>query len=207
MWGMIIGGIFGGLSAYSSNKTTKMASKAAESAAKINAKLAYQQFATQAGYLNEELGQEIKNTYENMLQSMGTQKAAMGASGFDISTGDQRIMADTYNRNMDRQSGMRRTAYLQNFENERQALSDVLQYNFQAWSARQQRKNVSGLRGAAKIGIGVATGALGQFNPTKFGGKGRIASNTGASSTTYPSQYSTNAQLQRYLDASTKLQF
>lgn len=205
MWAAIIMGVLSGVGAYGANKIAKANAKMATSQAETNAKLAEANFKRRTGYRNEELAQQVWNVRENAMQLIGAQSASMGASGFDVSTGDQRILTDTLNRSLQKESGLNRTYYLQQFEDELQTQNDILQYNFDAYSQRQIAKQYSGWQGAARVGMAAGSGALGAYQPS--GKKSGINSNTGANNSPYPSRFSTNSQLSGYLDASTKLQF
>lgn len=205
MWAMIAMAVLGGASAYGANKIAKANAKMAASQAETNAKLAEANFKRRTGYRNEELAQQVWNIRENAMQLIGAQSASMASSGFDVSTGDQRILTDTLNRSLQKESGLNRTYYLQQFEDELQTQNDILQYNFDAYSQRQIAKTYSGWQGATRVAMSAGSSALGAYQPS--GKKSGINSNTGAGNSPYPSRFSTNSQLSGYLDASTKLQF
>ena len=179
MWQMIAMGVLSGLSSFGSNKAMKAQYKAAQKTAEINAKLAEANFNRRSAYRNEELGQQVWNIAQQGQELMGVQRASMAASGFDTSTGDQRILTDTLTRNLAKQSGVNRTYYLQQFEDELQTNNDIMQYNFEAYSNRMMAKQYSGARSASKIGLAAGTAALGAYSPNP-GKKGGISSNTGA---------------------------
>lgn len=185
MWAMIAMGVLSGISAYGSNKIARANAKMAESQAKTNAELARLNFNRRTQYRNEELGQQVWNIAQQGRELAGAQNASMAASGFDVSTGDQRILTDTLQRNLDKISGVNRTYYLQQFEDELQTENDILQYNFDAYSQRQIAKSYSGWRGAARVGMAAGTSALGAYQPGS-NKKGGISSNTGAG-TNFPS--------------------
>lgn len=185
MWAAIIMGVMSGLSAYSSNKLAKSSARMAESQAKANADLEYANLRRRTQYRNEELGQNVWNLARQGQELIGKQSAAMAASGFDVSTGDQRILEDTLQRNLEDISGLNRTAYLQQFEDEIQTENNILQYNFEAYSNRMLAKQYSGWRGAAKVGMSSIGSALGAYQPT--GKKGKVTSNTGATNTSWMS--------------------
>ena len=181
MWQAIIAGVLGGISAFGSNKVTKSQYKSAQKTAELNAKLTQLNFERRSAYRNEELGQQVWNISEQAQELMGTQRSAMATSGFDTSTGDQRILTDTLRRNLERQKGLNRTYYLQQFEDELQTRNDILQYNFEAYSNKMMAKQYSGKNSAFKVGMSALTAALGAYQPS--GEKGGISSNTGAQST------------------------
>lgn len=192
---------------YLSNRINKKMYRAAAKTAEFKAKFAEANLNRRSAYRNEELGQQVWNLAQGAQELMGTQRTAMGASGFDISTGDQRILADTLRRDLERQSGVNRTYYLQQFEDDLQTRSDVLQYNYEAWANRKMVKQYSGIHGFMKMvdaGGRAFVGSAGNL----FGGnqKGGISSNTGANGA-FPSTWnnSTSGQLQPYLDKSTNI--
>lgn len=180
---------------YLSNRINKKMYRAAAKTAEFKAKMEEANFNRRSAYRNEELGQQVWNIAQQGQELMGVQRASMAASGFDTSTGDQRILTDTLTRNLSKQSGVNRTYYLQQFEDELQTNNDIMQYNFEAWSNRQMVKNYSGIRGFAKIvdaGGRAFVGSAGNL----FGGnqKGGISSNTGAKGTGWMSQGTQMAQ-------------
>lgn len=192
---------------YLSNRINKKMYRAAAKTAEFKAKFAEANLNRRSAYRNEELGQQVWNLAQGAQELMGTQRTAIGASGFDISTGDQRILADTLRRDLERQSGVNRTYYLQQFEDDLQTRSDVLQYNFEAWSNRQMVKNYSGIRGLFKIVDAGGRAFVNSASSNMFSNpKGGISSNTGANSA-FPSTWnnSTSGQLQPYLDKSTNI--
>ena len=180
---------------YLSNRLNKKMYRAAAKTAEFKAKFAEANLGRRSAYRNEELGQQVWNLAQGAQELMGTQRTAMGGSGFDISTGDQRILADTLRRDLERQSGVNRTYYLQQFEDDLQTRSDVLQYNFEAWSNRQMVKNYSGLRGLFKIVDAGGRAFVNSASSNMFSNpKGGISDNTGASSTGWMSQGTQMAQ-------------
>lgn len=188
------------------NRISKTQYRAAAKTAEMKAKMEYANFKRRSAYRNEELGHQVWNMSQQAQELMGTQRTAMGASGFDVSLGDQRILTDTLRRDLERQSGVNRTYYLQQFEDSMQVESDMLQYNFEAWANRQMVKNYSGIRGLAKIIDAGGRAFVNSASSSLFSNpKGGISSNTGANQTPFPSINSTNSQLQPYLDRSTDL--
>lgn len=165
---------------YMSNRINKKLLRTAAKTAEFKAKMTDANYTRRSAYRNEELGQQVWNLAQGAQELMGTQRAAMGATGFDISTGDRRILEDTLRRDLERQEGVNRTYYLQQFEDDIQTQSDILQYNFEAWANRQQVKWYSGIHGLFKIvdagGRAFVDSAPGLFQGNKKGG---ISSNTG----------------------------
>ena len=136
---------------YMSNRINKKLLRTAAKTAEFKAKMADANLSRRSAYRNEELGQQVWNISEQAQELIGSQRSAMAGSGFDVSTGDQRILSDTLRRNLEDQKGMNRTYYLQQFEDDLQTRSDILQYNFEAWANRQQVKWYSGIHGLFKI--------------------------------------------------------
>lgn len=166
---------------YLSNRINKKLYRTAAKTAEINAKLTEANYNRRSAYRNEELGQQVWNIAEQAQELAGTQRAAMAYSGFDVSTGDQRILTDTLRRNLERQEGLNRTYYLQQFEDDLQTRSDILQYNFEAYANRQMAKNYSGIRGFAKIVDAGGRAFVNSASSNMFSNpKGGISSNTGA---------------------------
>lgn len=193
---------------YLSNRINKKMYRAAAKTAEYNAKLTEANFGRRSSYRNEEMGQQIWNLRDQATHLMGVQNAAMGASGFDVSTGDQRILTDTLDRSLTAESGVNRTYYLQQYEDELQTRNDVLQYNFEAYANRQMVKNYSGIRGLFKIIDAGGRAFVNSASSNLFSNpKGGISSNTGATGTGFPSSWnnSVSGQLQPYLNKSTDI--
>ena len=193
---------------YLSNRIKKKLYRTAAKTADINAQLTDANYNRRSSYRNEELGQQVWNIAEQAQELAGTQRAAMAYSGFDVSTGDQRILSDTLRRNLERQEGLNRTYYLQQFEDDLQTRSDILQYNFEAYANRQMAKNYSGIRGFAKIVDAGGRAFVNSASPSMFSNpKGGISSNTGAKGPYSQMSWnnSVSGQLQPYLDKSTDI--
>lgn len=184
MWWMaIVGACMGIQDQYISNRVNKANYKAAAKTAEINARLAKLNNERRTIYHNEEMGQQTWNIRKQAEELIANQKTAMAASGFDVSSGDKRILADTYRRATEETSGINRSYQLQQLEDDLQTYNDVLQYNFEAYANRKMAKQYSGINGLAKIIDAGGRGALGGFSMgTNFGGgSGKVSSNTGAS--------------------------
>lgn len=180
---------------YLSNRINKKLYRTAAKTAEINAKLADANLSRRSAYRNEELGQNVWNISEQAQELMGAQRSAMAGSGFDVSTGDQRILADTLRRNLEDQKGMNRTYYLQQFEDDLQTRSDILQYNFEAYANRQMAKNYSGIRGLFKIVDAGGRAFVNSASSNLFSNpSGGISSNTGAGNTGWMTQGTQMAQ-------------
>lgn len=180
---------------YLSNRISKKLYRTASKTADINAQLTDANYNRRSSYRNEELGQQVWNIAQEAKVFMGNQRAMLSYSGFDVSTGDQRILIETLSRNLERQAGINRTYYLQQFEDDLQTRSDILQYNFEAWSNRQMVKNYSGIRGLFKIVDAGGRAFVNSASSNMFSNpKGGISDNTGASSTGWMSQGTQMAQ-------------
>lgn len=165
---------------YLSNRMNKKMYRAAAKTAEMKAKMADANLARRSAYRNEELGQQVWNISEQAQELMGAQRSAMAGSGFDVSTGDQRILSDTLRRNIEDQKGVNRTYYLQQFEDDLQTRGDILQYNFEAYANRQMVKNYSGIRGLFKIIDAGGRAFVNSANSNMFSNpKGGISDNTG----------------------------
>lgn len=153
---------------------TRNQSLAAQQIYAGNARQAILQGQNQNKYLNEELAQQVWNLYDDQRALIGQQMAAMGASGFtDVSAGDRRIIRDTKRKTEEAVSGLNRSAYLQSFENERQAMFEASRLNYIADMSRIQAKYATHpLRVATTVGKN-ALSALGAY--ASFGGFGSTA--------------------------------
>ena len=125
---------------YSVNRITARMNAAAY---RSQARMALLQAEQQSGYINEEAAQNVWNIAARASSLRGTQKAAMGASGFDVSTGDKRIIDDTTYRANEAAAGVNRTAYLQAFETQKQAALEAsrLEYAAKAQEAIAKRSS------------------------------------------------------------------
>ena len=159
------------LSLYLSKETAKAKASAYRSQARL-----VQYAANQKNkYLNEEVGQQVWNLYDQSRALEGQQITAMGASGFtDVSAGDKRLLRDTRLKTEAAVEGLNRTAFLQQFETNRAAAMEASRLEYAAKMQDRIRKNASGWRGAARLGINLGLDAAGayfgtQFNKTGYG--------------------------------------
>lgn len=165
---------------YLSNRMNKKMYRAAAKTAEMKAKMADANLSRRSAYRNEELGQQVWNISEQAQELIGAQRSSMAGSGFDVSTGDQRILTDTLRRNLEDQKGMNRTYYLQQFEDDLQTRSDILQYNFEAYANRQMVKYYSGIHGLAKIIDAGGRAFVNSASSNLFANpKGGVSDNTG----------------------------
>lgn len=161
------------ISAYSA---ARFNSKIAQRQAETNARLERAGFERRAQYRSEELANEVWNLRQRTNELVGKQQAAIGGSGFGVSTGEQRLIADALRRGYEQEEGLNRSAYLQQFEDEVQTQINILHYNAEARMQKMIQKRYSGL----SLGAAVASSALGSFmkayQPT--GNRGKVASAT-----------------------------
>ena len=169
-WGLIVQGaadtINEVLSMYLENQTAKAKANAYRSQARM-----VQQAAVQKNkYLNEEIGQQVWNIYDQSRALEGQQITAMGASGFtDVSAGDKRLLRDTRLKTEAAVEGLNRSAFLQQFETNRAAAMEASRLEYAAKMQDRIRKNTSGLRGFARLNINLGLDAAGKYFGANFG--------------------------------------
>lgn len=175
MWAAIMQGVMAGASSLIADAGIASQAKIAEKMAKAGALFEKYALARRAGYRNQEMAQQNWNSTDRANAFIGRQVAATGGSGFDVSTGDQRMFFDTGYRNVQAVSGNNITEQLEFFEDELNTINNILQYNFQAQVARQQRKQHTGIASFGKaLFAGVGT-ALGKYMPS--GPKDKVSDN------------------------------
>lgn len=156
----------GGLSFISNLSSNYVNSKTAGMLAdsyRTQARLAILQANQQNQYLNEQGAQEIWNLYDQQNAMLGAQTAAMGASGFDVSSGDQRLLQDTRNKTEAAVSGINRSMFLQAFETTRAARMEASRLNYAAQAQELIKKQYSGLSGIMNAGFSAGLNALGAY--------------------------------------------
>ena len=127
-------------------------------------RLGYLRTAQQNRYLNEELGQNIRNIQEQTDAIVGSQYTAMAGSGFtDVSTGDKRLVAETERKGDIMSTNANREAYLQSFEMFREANLNAIYLNAQANMADIAAKSTSGWRGFTSALSSAGLSALGAY--------------------------------------------
>ena len=140
-------GISSYMAQYLQNKITASQSRIASSQYRSQANLTMLAAQQQSLYDNEALAQQVWNEYAASRELSGQQRALMAVSGFDVSTGDQRILSDTIRKTDDVVAGLNRTAQINTFEQNRAA---IMEANRLEYSARMQdvvAKYTSGWRG------------------------------------------------------------
>lgn len=113
----------------------------------------------QQGYINEEVAQDVWNATARGARTISTANAAMGASGFDVSAGDQRIFSNIENEVKQYAAGRNRTAYLQSFETQLDAYLEANRLEYAAKAQDVIKKYNSGGR-ALTAGLFNALGAF-----------------------------------------------
>ena len=151
-------------SVYMENQVAKAKASAYRSQARI-----VQQAAVQKNkYLNEEVGQQIWNIYDQSRALEGQQITAMGASGFtDVSAGDKRLLRDTRLKTEAAVEGLNRSAFLQQFETNRAAAMEASRLEYAAKMQDRIRKSTSGWKAVGRVLADTTLDAAGMY----FGGK------------------------------------
>lgn len=136
---------------------------AAADSYRSQARLALDNIETQNAYLNEQGSQQLWNLADQKAQFKSEQMMAWAGSGFtDISTGDRRIIADTDRKYDSAAAGIRRSMFLQNFENWRSGMMEYSRLQYAAKSAERLSKastSVFSYMGAASNAIMSGMGA------------------------------------------------
>lgn len=153
---------------------------------RTQANLALDNIETQNAYLNEQGSQQIWNLADQKAQFKSEQMMAWAGSGFsDISAGDRRIINDTDRKYDSAAAGIRRSMFLQNFENWRSGMMEYSRLQYAAKSAERLSKasnsvfSYLGAAGnAAMSGLGAywsLGGGLSKAAGTNINPKGKAA--------------------------------
>ena len=145
------------------NAQTVSYNKALADTYRTQARLSLLNAATENMYANEELGYNIWDIKEQGKMFEGTQMANLAASGFSMSTGDKRLIAETERGTQEMMDSANRQAYLESYERYRKAYLDDIQYKAQAKIADINRKYASGWRGFATSFTNASLSALGGY--------------------------------------------
>lgn len=151
-----------------SNRATARAAKTHAYSLRADARLILMQANTQNMYANEQLANAVWGRFDQENKMLGYQRAVRAASGFDVSTGDQRLTADTIRQTDAVVSGMNRSAYLQAFENEGAAMLEANRLEYAAESADITAKYSSGWRGFANSASQSLLSGLGAYYFNKY---------------------------------------
>ena len=103
-------------------------------------RLNYEAYRQNIGYMAEENLSNINRIRQEYEDFSGTQMAAIGASGFDVSAGEQRILQDTAIKARDAMDLENRSTYLQSFELARSTEIENTRLLAAAKMARSQAK-------------------------------------------------------------------
>lgn len=132
--------------------------------------LNYESYRTNAGYTAEKNFASISRIISDYSSFEGEQKAAMAASGFDISTGDQRIIKDTRQKMANEVYLQNRSTYLESFELWRSTEIENARLKAAAEAARSQAKYVKKMGKVNLIAGAINTAAnvwaLGSYGKT-----------------------------------------
>lgn len=149
--------------------------KAKVSAYRSQARLVQQAAVQKNKYLNEEIGQQVWNIYDQSRALEGQQITAMGASGFtDVSAGDKRLLRDTRLKTEAAVEGLNRSAYLQQFETNRAAAMEASRLEYAAKMQDRIRKSTSGWKAVGRVLADTTLDAAGMYfgNKASSGGSG-----------------------------------
>ena len=142
--------------------------KAKASAYRSQARMVQQAAVQKNKYLNEEIGQQVWNIYDQSRALEGQQITAMGASGFtDVSAGDKRLLRDTRLKTEAAVEGLNRSAFLQQFETNRAAAMEASRLEYAAKMQDRIRKSTSGWKAVGRVLADTTLDAAGMY----FGGK------------------------------------
>lgn len=172
-WGLIVQGAADTMNEVLGMYVENQTAKAKASAYRSQARLVQQAAVQKNKYLNEEVGQQVWNLYDQSRALEGQQITAMGASGFtDVSAGDKRLLRDTRLKTEAAVEGLNRSAFLQQFETNRAAAMEASRLEYAAKMQDRIRKNTSGLRGFVRLNINLGLDAAGKYYGANLGKMG-----------------------------------
>lgn len=151
-----------------SNRATARAVKTQAYSLRANARLALIQANMQNQYDNEQLANAVWGTYDQRDKMLGYKRAAIAASRFDVSAGDQRLTADDIRQTDSVVSGMNISAYWKAFENERAAMLEANRLEYAAKSADITAKYSSGWTGFAYSATQSTLSGLGAYFSNRY---------------------------------------
>ena len=149
--------------------------KAKASAYRSQARMVQQAAVQKNKYLNEEIGQQVWNIYDQSRELEGQQITAMGVSGFtDVSAGDKRLLRDTRLKTEAAVEGLNRSAFLQQFETNRAAAMEASRLEYAAKMQDRIRKSTSGWKAVGRVLADTTLDAAGMYFVSKAasGGSG-----------------------------------
>lgn len=158
MTSALISGSLGMMADFTNSMYQARALRAQATSYEAQMPLNYAAYRQNVNYLAEENFHNVARTIKNYKDLEGAQMAAMGASGFDVSAGDQRIIDDTEQKMKNEVYLQNRTAYLHSFELWRSTEMENNRLKAAADMARVQAKYQK------KMGrVNLAVGALSTF--------------------------------------------
>lgn len=135
-------GALGMMGDFAQSRYSARALRAQANAYESQMGLNYEAYRTNAGYIAEQNFASVSRIISDYSAFEGQQKAAMGASGFDVSTGDQRIIKDTRDKMANEVYLANRSAQLEAFELWRSTEIENARLKAAAAMARSQAKYV-----------------------------------------------------------------
>ena len=135
-------GALGMMGDLTQSKFSARALRAQANAYEAQMPLNYEAYRTNAEYMSERNFAAVSRIISDYASFEGEQKAAMGASGFDVSTGDQRIIKDTRQKMENEVYLQNRSTYLESFELWRSTEMENARLKAAADMARSQAKYV-----------------------------------------------------------------
>ena len=173
----LVTGALGMMADYTQSRYNAKALRAQANAYEAQIPLNYEAYRTNINYLSEENFANVSRIIDEYEALTGAQMASMGASGFDVSTGDQRIIKDTQQKMRNEVYLANRSTYLQSFEMWRSTMMEENRLLAAAASARSQAKYVKKMgkinliSGAVSTAAGVMAAAYGPRLATVGGTK------------------------------------
>lgn len=171
-WGQttaLLSGALGMMANYTNSKYQARALNAQATSYLNQIPLNYEAYRTNVNYMSEENFANISKIISNYQSLQGEQMTTMGASGFDVSSGEHRIIKDTVDKMRIETYLANRSTYLQSFELWRSTEMENARLKAAAESARVQAKYTR------KMGrINLIAGAVGTMaNVYEAGSYGR----------------------------------
>lgn len=155
MTSALVSGSLGMMSDFTNSMYKARALRAQATSYEAQMPLNYAAYRQNVSYLSEENFHNVARTIKNYKDLEGAQMTAMGASGFDVSAGDQRVIDDTEQKMKNEVYLQNRTAYLHSFELWR---STEMENNRLKAAANMARVQAKYQKRAGYIGL--AAGAL-----------------------------------------------
>lgn len=152
----LVSGALGMMAGYTNSMYQSRALKAQANAYEAQIPLNYESYRTNVNYMAEENFANVSRIISEGKEFAGAQMASAAVSGFDVSTGEQRLVKDTYQKMANEAYLANRSTYLQSFELWRSTELENARLKAAADSARSQAKYMK------RMGkINLIAGALG----------------------------------------------